>query len=108
MFQATSSTLIVGLLIGAVLAMVLSSSAASIGLILTLAATGALPVVAALALMLGANVGTTLTALLSSLQEGTLAGRRWPWFTRKRNLLARSCFSHSWGHWPHCWLISGV
>jgi phosphate:Na+ symporter len=64
------------LLIGAVLAMVLSSSAASIGLILTLAATGALPVVAALALMLGANVGTTLTALLSSLQEGTLAGRR--------------------------------
>jgi len=64
------------LLIGAVLAMLLSSSAASIGLILTLAATGALPVVAALALMLGANVGTTLTALLSSLQEGTLAGRR--------------------------------
>ena len=67
---------IVLLLIGAVLAMVLSSSAASIGLILTLAASGSLPVVAALALMLGANVGTTLTALLSSVQEGTLAGRR--------------------------------
>jgi phosphate:Na+ symporter len=64
------------LLIGAVLAMVLGSSAASIGLILTLAATGALPVVAALALMLGANVGTTLTTLLASVQERTLAGRR--------------------------------
>jgi phosphate:Na+ symporter len=67
---------IVLLLIGIVLAMVLSSSAASIGLILTLAASGSLPAVAALALMLGANVGTTLTALLSSVQEGTLAGRR--------------------------------
>jgi phosphate:Na+ symporter len=64
------------LLIGALLAMVFSSSAASIGLILTLAASGALPVAAALALMLGANVGTTLTPLLSSMQEGTLVGRR--------------------------------
>lgn len=67
---------IVLLLIGAILAVVLSSSAASIGLITTLAASGTLPSVAALALMLGANVGTTLTALLSSFQEGTLAGRR--------------------------------
>ena len=74
--QQLSGAPIVLLVIGAMLAMVLSSSAASIGLILTLASTGALPIVAALALMLGANVGTTLMALLSSLQGGTLAGRR--------------------------------
>lgn len=60
------------MLIGAVLAIVLSSSAASIALILALASHGALPAETALALMLGANVGTTLTAF----QEGTLAGRR--------------------------------
>jgi phosphate:Na+ symporter len=67
---------VVLMLIGAVLAMVLSSSAASIGLILALASNGTLPAEAALILMLGANVGTTLTALLTASQEGTLAGRR--------------------------------
>ena len=67
---------IVLMVIGAMLAIVLSSSTATIGLIITLSTTGTLPVAAALALMLGANVGTTLTALLTALQNGTLAGRR--------------------------------
>jgi len=63
-------------LIGALLAVVLNSSAASIGLVLTLAVNGALPSSAALALTLGANVGTTLLPLLTSLNQGMLAGRR--------------------------------
>jgi phosphate:Na+ symporter len=43
---------------------------------LVLAASGALPPVAALALVLGANVGSTMIALLPALGGGTAAGRR--------------------------------
>lgn len=64
------------LIIGALLAVVFTSSAASIGLVLVLASNGALPLVAALALTMGANIGTTLTALLTSLSGGSAVGRR--------------------------------
>jgi phosphate:Na+ symporter len=74
--QALVDAPLVLVLIGALLSMVLNSSAASIGLILTLASSHALPPVAAIALMLGANVGTTLLAMIASLSGGTLAGRR--------------------------------
>jgi phosphate:Na+ symporter len=62
--------------VGALLAVALNSSSASIGLILTLASQTALPSKAALALMLGANVGTTVLPMLASLSRGTLTGRR--------------------------------
>ncbi len=62
--------------LGTLLAIALNSSSASIGLVLTLAAHGALPSKAALALMLGANVGTTLLPMLTSLSKGSLTGRR--------------------------------
>jgi len=63
-------------LVGLVLAMVFASSAAAIGLVVILAANGTLPLVAALALLLGANVGSTVTALLTALGGGSLVGRR--------------------------------
>ncbi len=63
-------------LIGVVLAITFASSAAAIGVVLVLVANGALPLVAALALMLGANVGSTVTALLTALGRGSDAGRR--------------------------------
>lgn len=63
-------------LIGCMLAIIFTSSAASIGLVIILAANGALPVTAALALMLGANVGTTMMALLSAIGSNSNAGRR--------------------------------
>ena len=63
-------------LVGLVLAIVFASSAAAIGLVLVLAANGTLPLVAALALLLGANVGSTVTALLTALSTGSLVGRR--------------------------------
>jgi phosphate:Na+ symporter len=79
--QTLASAPLVSVVIGAVLAIVLNSSTASIGLVLTLAAQGALqpagqPPIAALALMLGANIGTTLLSMLTSLGRGTLWGRR--------------------------------
>src|SRR5436305_5510422 len=67
---------IVLVLTGAALAMALNSSAASIALVLTLAANGAISPIAALSLTLGANIGTTILPLLSSLNKGMLAGRR--------------------------------
>lgn len=62
-------------LIGVVLAIAFASSAAAIGLVLVLVASGALPLVAALALVLGANVGSTVTALLTALSGGSVVGR---------------------------------
>ena len=64
------------ILIGTGLAIILNSSTATIGLVLTLAGSGALQPTPALVLMLGANVGTTLLSLLASLNQGTLGGRR--------------------------------
>ncbi|MBO0792895.1 MAG: Na/Pi cotransporter family protein, partial [Ktedonobacteraceae bacterium] len=63
-------------LIGAFLAIAFTSSAASIGLVIVLATSGALPPVAALAIMLGSNVGTTCTALITALGSASRVGRR--------------------------------
>ncbi|MBV9386423.1 MAG: Na/Pi cotransporter family protein [Chroococcidiopsidaceae cyanobacterium CP_BM_ER_R8_30] len=74
--QALSSSPFVLALVGALLAAAFVSSTATIGLVLVLAAGGALPLTAALALTLGANVGTTLTPLLTALNRGKIAGVR--------------------------------
>jgi phosphate:Na+ symporter len=66
-------------LIGVLMAIAFASSAAAVGLVLVLAAGGALPLGAALAVVLGANVGTTAPALLAALSENKPAGRRLAW-----------------------------
>jgi phosphate:Na+ symporter len=79
LLKALSSAPLVLVLVGTVLAVLLNSSIASIGLVIALVALPTkepFPATAALALMLGANVGTTLLAMLASLNDGTLAGRR--------------------------------
>jgi phosphate:Na+ symporter len=63
-------------LAGMLLAMAFASSAAAIGLVLVLASNGTLPLAAAFALMLGANVGSTMMAMLTSLSGNSLVGRR--------------------------------
>ncbi|WP_376797358.1 Na/Pi cotransporter family protein [Thermogemmatispora sp.] len=63
-------------LLGLLLALAFASSAAAIGLILVLTASGALPVFAALALLFGANIGSTLTALLTAISRSSVTGRR--------------------------------
>lgn len=74
--KALETSPIVLVLTGAALAVALNSSAATIALVLTLAANGAISPVAALSLTLGANIGTTIMPLLASLNKGMLAGRR--------------------------------
>lgn len=63
-------------IIGALLAIGLASSAAAVGVVLVLAAGGAFPLEAALAVLLGANVGSTAPALLAGMGQGTTAGQR--------------------------------
>jgi phosphate:Na+ symporter len=63
-------------LLGLLLALAFASSAAAIGLVLVLTASGALSVFAALALLFGANIGSTLTALLTAISRLSVTGRR--------------------------------
>ncbi|QDL10159.1 Na/Pi cotransporter family protein [Brasilonema octagenarum UFV-E1] len=74
--ETLSSSPVILTLTGTILAIVFVSSTATIGLVLVLAAGGALPLSAALAMTLGANVGTTIAPLLTALNRGSITGRR--------------------------------
>lgn len=74
--QTLAQSPLVLLLLGVLLSAVFVSSIAAIGIVMVLAAGGALPLTAALAVTLGANIGTTLTPLLTALNQGNIAGRR--------------------------------
>ena len=58
---------ILGVLVGAVLTAVIQSSSASVGILQALAATGAVSFGAAIPIIMGQNIGTCITALLSSV-----------------------------------------
>ncbi len=58
---------ILGVLVGAVLTAVIQSSSASVGILQALAATGAVSYGAAIPIIMGQNIGTCITALLSSV-----------------------------------------
>ena len=58
---------ILGILMGAVLTAVVQSSSASIGIMQAIAATGSISYAAALPLIMGQNIGTCLTSILSSI-----------------------------------------
>lgn len=74
--QALSQSPLVLVLLGILLAAAFVSSIAAIGIVMALAGGGALPLEAALAVMLGANIGTTLMPLLTALNRGSIVGRR--------------------------------
>jgi phosphate:Na+ symporter len=63
------------LLVGAVLSAGMASSAATIGLMLSLGHQGLLPLSAAIPVVLGANIGTCATALAASLRSSSDARR---------------------------------
>jgi phosphate:Na+ symporter len=62
-------------LIGCLLTMVVQSSSAMLGITIALAATGAIPFHTAVALVMGENIGTTITAQLAAI-GGSVAARR--------------------------------
>ncbi len=61
--------------IGAILTAIVQSSSATLGITITLAVTGALNFETAAALVMGQNIGTTITAFLASLNTNTAAKR---------------------------------
>lgn len=64
---------LIGILIGAVFTAIVQSSAATLGIVIALGSQGLMPLEAAIALVLGANVGTVGTALLSSIGKSAEA-----------------------------------
>ena len=58
---------ILGVLVGALLTAVIQSSSASVGILQALAATGAVSYGAAIPIIMGQNIGTCITAMLSSV-----------------------------------------
>jgi phosphate:Na+ symporter len=61
--------------VGCILTMIVQSSSATIGITMGLANTGMIPFESAAALVLGENIGTTITAYLASLGTNTHAKR---------------------------------
>ena len=66
---------LLGILSGTILTAIIQSSSASVGILQALAATGLIPISTALPIILGQNIGTTITPILSSINGNTDAKR---------------------------------
>ena len=66
---------ILGMLAGAVLTAIIQSSSASVGILQALCVTGQVPFATALPIIMGQNIGTCVTALISSVGAQTNAKR---------------------------------
>ena len=66
---------VLGLAVGAVSTAIVQSSSATIGILQGLYATGAVPLIGAIAILFGSNIGTTVTAIFASI-GGSVAARR--------------------------------
>lgn len=66
---------VLGVIIGAGLTALVQSSTATIGIMQELYTTGAVPLVGAVAIIFGSNIGTTITAILAAVGGSTAAKR---------------------------------
>ncbi len=71
----TIGGLILCVVTGAVITAIIQSSSASVGIVMGMASTGVITFSASVALILGMNIGTTITAFLASLGTSTNAKR---------------------------------
>ena len=67
--MASMTNPLLGILIGALFTAIVQSSTATLGVIIALAAQGLIPLQAGIALMFGANIGTTITGLLATIGQ---------------------------------------
>ncbi len=75
-FDATSfSTTLIFLLLGGILTFCVQSSAAVMAITMILCSSGALPIYQGIALVMGENIGTTITSNLAALSANTQARR---------------------------------
>ncbi len=70
---ALEGNMFLGILVGTVMTAVVQSSSASTAILLSLAATGAISLQVAIPILFGNNIGTCVTALLSSLNANKVA-----------------------------------
>jgi len=75
LFTYFSNYPILGLLLGTVFTAIIQSSAASLGILQALYAGGTIKLIGAISIMIGANVGTTITAVFSAI-GGTTESKR--------------------------------
>lgn len=69
---------VLGVLVGAVLTGIIQSSSASVGILQALSVTGSVSYAAAIPIIMGQNIGTCVTAILSSVGTNkTPAGPPW-------------------------------
>ena len=71
----TYSSILLGVFVGTMTTVVVQSSAATIGMAIALASQGLIGFVGAVALVLGDNIGTTITAIIASIGTNTNAKR---------------------------------
>jgi len=67
--MASMTNPLLGILIGAAFTAVVQSSSATLGVIIALASQGLIPLEAGIALVFGANIGTTITGLLATIGQ---------------------------------------
>lgn len=88
----TFSHPILGILVGAVLTAVIQSSSASVGILQALASTGMVTFGSAIPIIMGQNIGTTVTAMISSI-GASRNGRRVGIFHLNFNIIGSIVFS---------------
>ena len=74
-FLISFRTPIIGILIGTIVTMIIQSSSATIGILAGLAMAGAITLDSAVYVILGANIGTCITAIISSIGASKMAKR---------------------------------
>ncbi len=67
LFKALANVPVLGIIVGTLFTVIVQSSSATIGIVQSMYTVGSISLFGSLALMLGANIGTTITALLASL-----------------------------------------
>ncbi len=73
LFSKLADMPVVGVIVGTLFTFVVQSSSATIGIVQEMYASATIPLKGALAIMLGANIGTTITALIASLGSSKAA-----------------------------------
>lgn len=66
---------VLGLFVGTITTAIVQSSSATIGILQGLYTTNAIPLIGAIAILLGSNIGTTVTAIIASI-GGSVAAKR--------------------------------
>ncbi len=101
MFAGLANVPFLGIVVGTLFTVVVQSSSATIGIVQSMYTVGSISLFGALALMLGANIGTTITALLASLGSSKSAKK-----VALANILIKLfgviCFgiAYRWAYYP--------